>query len=96
MAAGRYREAIAHLQALPRKDLWWPARLAACLPAIGDTAAAAQGMSDAEAIRPGWNPFTDFRRGGEFEHTGDTDRILHDFALAVEAHRSHGQRSGKT
>ena len=88
-AAGQYREAIAHLQMLPRIDPFWHTRLAACHAALGDTEAAARHMAEAKKISPGWDPVEEYRQGLEVEHPESLEPILRDIEMAVAAWRLH-------
>ena len=88
-AAGQYREAIAHLQMLPRIDPFWHTRLAACHAALGDTEAAARHMAEAKKISPGWDPVEEYRQGLEVEHPESLEPILRDIEMAVAAWHLH-------
>jgi Flp pilus assembly protein TadD len=88
--AGQFEEAIAHLQMIPRVDRWWNARIASCYAALGDTAAAARHMAQAEAECSGWDPIQEFREGLEIEHTESLDFILRGLRSAIDAYRAQG------
>lgn len=89
--AGQYREAIAHLELVPKASAWRHTRLAACHAALGDTAAAARHIAEAKKISPGWDPVEEYRQGLEVENSEDMDRILRDIELAITAYRAQHQ-----
>lgn len=86
--AGRHAEAIAQIQMVPALTPWRHSRLAACHAALGDLAAAAAHVAAAEALRSGWNPVEEFRRGLEVEDPAFLEPVLRDIGRAVEAWRA--------
>lgn len=81
--AGRYAEAIARIQCLPKMNAWKETRLAACHAALGDAEGAARHLDRAEALTPGWDAEAAVRNWAEVENGADRRYFLDQIGLAV-------------
>lgn len=81
--AGRFAEAIARIESLPRMNPWKETRIAACHAAMGDAEKAALHLTRAEALSPGWDALREVESWAEIEHGADRRYLVEQVRLAV-------------